>query len=244
MLDPVECERARVSRNRAYDGRFFTGVRTTGVYCRPVCPVRPARGCNVEFFLSAAAAEVAGYRPCLRCRPETAPFSPAWRGSRTTVDRAMRLIHQGAIDRGGVEDVATRLGVGARHLSRLFQKHVGATPLKVAKTARVQRAKRLIDETDLPLSQIAFRAGFGSVRRFNAVFAEVYNRARSGEVSERRRPAGSKPKSARGGSLAGMGSIGPISDAPLTSVLDPGSSVVEFRYTLAFRSRDWNATTR
>jgi AraC family transcriptional regulator, regulatory protein of adaptative response / methylated-DNA-[protein]-cysteine methyltransferase len=154
MLDPVECERARVSRNRAYDGRFFTGVRTTGVYCRPVCPVRPARGCNVEFFASAAAAEVAGYRPCLRCRPETAPSSPAWRGSRTTVDRAMRLIHQGALDEGSVQDVATRLGVGARHLSRLFQKHVGARPMEVARTVRVQRAKRLIDETDLPLSHL------------------------------------------------------------------------------------------
>ena len=176
MLDPVECEQARVSRNRAYDGRFFTGVRTTGVYCRPVCPARLARGCNVEFFPSAAAAEVAGYRPCFRCRPETAPFSPAWRGSRTTVDRAMRLIHRGAIDEGSVEEVATRLGVGARHLSRLFQKHVGASPLEVARTVRVQRAKRLIDETDLPLSEIAFCAGFGSVRRFNAVFAEVYKR--------------------------------------------------------------------
>ena len=176
MLDPVECEQARVSRNSAYDGRFFTCVRTTGVYCRPVCPVRPARECNVEFVPSAAAAEVAGYRPCLRCRPETAPFSPAWRGSRTTVDRAMRLIHQGAIDEGSVQNLATRLGVGARHLNRLFQKHVGARPIEVAKTVRVQRAKRLIDETDLPLSEIAFRAGFGSIRRFNAVFAEVYKR--------------------------------------------------------------------
>src|SRR4051812_13412972 len=124
MLDPVECERARVSRNQAYDGRFFTGVRTTGVYCRPVCPVRPARGCNVAFFPSAAAAEVAGYRPCLRCRPETAPFSPAWRGSRTTADRAMRLIHRGTVDEGSVEDVATRLGVGVRHMSRLSHKQV------------------------------------------------------------------------------------------------------------------------
>jgi AraC family transcriptional regulator of adaptative response/methylated-DNA-[protein]-cysteine methyltransferase len=176
MLDTVECERARVSRNRKYDGRFFTGVRTTGVYCRPVCPVRPARGCNVEFFSSAAAAEVAGYRPCLRCRPETAPFSPAWKGSRTTVDRAMRLIHQGALDENGVEELAARLGVGTRHLSRLFQKHVGARPTQVAKTVRVQRAKRLIDETGLPLAEIAFRAGFGSLRRFNAVFAEVYQR--------------------------------------------------------------------
>src|SRR3954463_5400408 len=176
MLDFEECDSARIRRDPAYDGRFFTGVRTTGIYCRRLSPARRAESKNVEYPPSAAAAEAAGYRPCLRCRPETAPFSPAWKGSRTTVDRAMRLVHRGAIDEGSVEEVAARLGVGARHLSRLFQKHVVASPLEVAKTVRVQRAKRLIDETDLPLSQIAFRAGFGSVRRFNAVFADVYKR--------------------------------------------------------------------
>lgn len=176
MLDALECERARVGRNRAYDGRFLTGVRTTGVYCRPICPVRPARPRNVEFYPSAAAAEAAGYRPCLRCRPETVPFSPAWKGSRTTVERAVRLINDGALDERGVEDLAKRLGVGARHLNRLFQKHLGASPTQVAKTARIQRAKRLIDGTDLAMTHIALRAGFGSLRRFNAVFAEVYRR--------------------------------------------------------------------
>src|SRR6266542_2558467 len=176
MLNVVECARARASRNPAYDGRFFTGVRTTGVYCRPVCPVRPARARNVEFFFSAAAAEAAGYRPCLRCRPETAHFSPAWKGSRTTVERAMRLINAGALDDRGVEDLAARLGVGPRHLSRLFEKHVGANPTQVAKTARIQRAKRLIDSTDLPMTEIALRSGFRSLRRFNGVFAEVYKR--------------------------------------------------------------------
>ncbi|MDX2204479.1 MAG: Ada metal-binding domain-containing protein [Hyphomicrobiaceae bacterium] len=177
MLDTSECERARLARDARYDGRFFTGVRTTGIYCRPVCPVRPARGCNVEFFACAAAAEGAGYRPCLRCRPETAPFSAAWNGSRTTVARALRLIEEGALDAGDVEALARRLGVGARHLSRLFQRHLAARPTQVAKTLRVQRAKRLLDETSLPLAEIAFRAGFGSLRRFNAVFAEVYGRA-------------------------------------------------------------------
>jgi AraC family transcriptional regulator, regulatory protein of adaptative response / methylated-DNA-[protein]-cysteine methyltransferase len=152
------------------------GVRTTGIYCRPVCPVRPARASNVEFFASAAAAEAAGYRPCLRCRPETAPFSPAWKGTRTTVERAMRLINEGALDRAGVESLAARLGVGARHLSRLFRRHLGASPSQVAKTTRVQRAKRLIDRSDLPMIVIARRSGFGSVRRFNAVFTEVYQR--------------------------------------------------------------------
>src|ERR1044071_8114803 len=101
MLEAAEGERARVARDRHYDGRFFTGVRTTRIYCRPVCPVRPARTQNVCYFPSAAAAERAGYRPCLRCRPETAPFSAAWKGSRTTVERALRLIAGGALDAGG-----------------------------------------------------------------------------------------------------------------------------------------------
>jgi AraC family transcriptional regulator, regulatory protein of adaptative response / methylated-DNA-[protein]-cysteine methyltransferase len=176
MLDSEECERARVSRDRRYDGRFFTGVRTTKIYCRPVCPVRPAHSGNVSFYPSAAAAEAAGFRPCLRCRPEAAPFSPAWKGSRTTVERALRLIHDGALDDNGVEALADRLGIGTRHLSRLFHKHLGASPLQVAKTVRVQRAKRLLDETDLLIAEIAMRAGFGSLRRFNAVFADVYGR--------------------------------------------------------------------
>ena len=159
MLDIEECERARVRRDRRYDGRFFSGVRTTRIYCRPVCPVRPAQGKNVTFYPTAAAAEAAGFRPCLRCRPETAPFSPAWQGSRTTVQRAMRLIRGGALDRAGVDDLASRLGIGARHLDRLFERHVGASPLQVARTMRVQRAKRLLDQTRLPMSEVAARVG-------------------------------------------------------------------------------------
>lgn len=189
LLDFDECDRARVSRDRGYDGRFFTGVRTTRIYCRPVCPVRPARSANVSFYPSAAAAEAAGFRPCLRCRPETAPFCPAWNGTRTTAERAVRLIMQGATDGddGSVETLAARLGVGARHLTRLFARHIGATPSQVAKTARVQRAKRLLDDTDLPVPEVALRAGFNSLRRFNAVFAEVYQMAPT-EI-RRRRPA-------------------------------------------------------
>ncbi|MBI3451301.1 MAG: methylphosphotriester-DNA--protein-cysteine methyltransferase family protein [Rhodospirillales bacterium] len=182
MLDHDECERARIAREPAYDGRFFTGVRTTGIYCRPVCPVRPARAENVRFFPSAAAAETAGFRPCLRCRPETAPFCAAWKGSRATVDRAARLIvRDGALDgeNTSVETLAERVGVGARHLTRLFTRHLGASPVQVAKTARVQRAKRLLDETDLPMTEVALRAGFRSLRRFNTVFSEVYRRSPS-----------------------------------------------------------------
>jgi AraC family transcriptional regulator of adaptative response / DNA-3-methyladenine glycosylase II len=133
----------------------------------------------VTFYPTAAAAEAAGFRPCLRCRPETAPFSPAWQGSRTTVHRALRLIRRGALDRAGVEDLAARLGIGARHLDRLFQRHAGASPLQVARTLRIQRAKRLLDQTRLPMAEVAARAGFASLRRFNAVFVEVYKRTPS-----------------------------------------------------------------
>lgn len=175
-LDVAVCELARITRDRRYDGLFFSGVRTTMIYCRPVCPVRPAKPKNVTFFPSAAAAEHGGFRPCLRCRPETAPFSPAWKGSQTTVERAVRLINGGALDDASVEILAERLGVGQRQLSRLFKNYLGASPAQVARTARVQKAKRLLDETDLSMTEIALRSGFRSLRRFNAVFAEIYQR--------------------------------------------------------------------
>jgi AraC family transcriptional regulator of adaptative response / DNA-3-methyladenine glycosylase II len=170
------CEQARFGRDRRYDGLFFSGVRTTRIYCRPVCPVRPAKAQNVTFYPSAAAAERDGFRPCLRCRPETAPFSPAWKGSLTTVQRAIRLINDGELDDGRVEALAERLGMGPRHLSRLCKKYLGVSPTQMARTARVQRAKRLLDETQLPVSEIALRSGFRSLRRFHTVFAEVYRR--------------------------------------------------------------------
>jgi AraC family transcriptional regulator, regulatory protein of adaptative response / methylated-DNA-[protein]-cysteine methyltransferase len=175
-LDWATCDRARLARDAAFDGLFFTGVRTTRIYCRPVCPVRPARSQNVVFFPSAAAAERAGFRPCLRCRPETAPGSPAWNGTRSTVGRAMRLIEAGFLDRASVGDLADRLGIGPRHLLRLFLRHTGATPSDVAATRRIQAAKRLIDGTRMPLAEIAFAAGFGSVRRFNDAFRATYGR--------------------------------------------------------------------
>ena len=193
-LDFAECDRARIARDPNYDGRFFTGVRTTGIYCRPVCPVRPARSSNIQFFPSAAAAEAAGFRPCLRCRPETAPFSGAWIGSKATVGRAVRLIvEEGALDEEGasVEKLAERLGMGRRQLDRLFARHLKASPSAVARTARVQRAKRLIDGTNKSMTEVAVLAGFRSLRRFNAVFAEVYGQApteiRRGRASGRTR---------------------------------------------------------
>jgi AraC family transcriptional regulator of adaptative response / DNA-3-methyladenine glycosylase II len=175
-LDRATCDRARLARDAAFDGLFFSGVRTTRIYCRPICPVRPARSENVVFFPSAAAAERAGFRPCLRCRPETAPGSPAWSGTRSTVGRAMRLINEGFLDRASVSDLAERLGIGPRHLLRLFLRHAGATPSDVAATRRIQAAKRLIDGTPMPLAEIAFAAGFGSVRRFNDAFRATYGR--------------------------------------------------------------------
>lgn len=178
-LDWDMCDRARLARDPAFDGLFFTGVRTTRVYCRPVCPVRHAKSENVSFYPSAAAAERAGFRPCLRCRPETAPGSPAWRGTATTVGRAMRLIESGFLDTGKVDALADCLGIGPRHLARLFDRHVGASPTEVAATNRIQRAKRLIDETTLPMSEIAFASGFGSIRRFNDAFKAIYGRTPS-----------------------------------------------------------------
>jgi AraC family transcriptional regulator, regulatory protein of adaptative response / methylated-DNA-[protein]-cysteine methyltransferase len=175
-LDWDTCDRARLTRDRAFDGAFFTGVRTTRIYCRPVCPVRPARSANVTFFGSAAAAERAGFRPCLRCRPETAPGSPAWNGTATTVARAMRLIEEGFLDDATVVELAERLGIGPRHLLRLFLLHTGASPSDVAATRRVQAAKRLIDQTTMPLCYIALAAGFRSVRRFNDAFRATYGR--------------------------------------------------------------------
>jgi AraC family transcriptional regulator of adaptative response / DNA-3-methyladenine glycosylase II len=175
-LDWTTCDRARLARDRRYDGLFFTAVRTTGIYCRPICPVHPAHSKNVVFFRSAAEAEQAGFRPCLRCRPETAPGCPAWRGTEATVNRGIRLIEDGFLDGGTVSQLADRLGVGVRHLSRLFLRHVGAGPKAVASTRRVQAAKQLIDQTDLSLASIAFAAGFGSVRRFNVAFLKTYGR--------------------------------------------------------------------
>ncbi|WP_100178390.1 MULTISPECIES: bifunctional transcriptional activator/DNA repair enzyme AdaA [Bradyrhizobium] len=176
MLDFAAQYEAFKRRDPAWDGIVFVAVKTTGVYCRPVCRVRTPLPRNVSFHRSAASAERAGFRPCLRCRPETAPFCPAWRGTRTTVERALALIEQGALDRDTVDRLAQRLGVGGRHLSRLFAEHLDASPLQVALSLRVRRAKRLLDNTDLSIRLVAERAGFSSPRRLNAAFARLYGR--------------------------------------------------------------------
>jgi AraC family transcriptional regulator, regulatory protein of adaptative response / DNA-3-methyladenine glycosylase II len=170
------CSRARLSRDARFDGKFFIGVRTSGVYCRPICPARTAKESNVHYFPSAAAASEAGFRPCLRCRPECSPGTPAWLGTPSTVARALRLIDESGLEDGGVDALAARLGIGSRHLRRLFLRHLGATPSSVAQTRRLHFAKKLIDETTLPMGQIAIASGFGCVRRFNAAIHATYQR--------------------------------------------------------------------
>ena len=176
MLDFKTCNTARLNRDEAYDGKFFTAVKTTKIYCRPVCPVRQPLAKNVIFFETAPAAEQAGFRPCLRCRPETVPFCPAWKGTKTTVERALKMIEQGALDHDSVEQLADRLGIGSRHLSRLFNKHIGASPTQTAKTMRIRKAKQLLNDTRLSMTQIAHEAGFKSVRSFNKIFKNLYGR--------------------------------------------------------------------
>jgi AraC family transcriptional regulator of adaptative response / DNA-3-methyladenine glycosylase II len=206
-LDRRACDRARLARDARFDGRFFTGVLTTRIYCRPTCPVKPAKSANVVFFPTAAAAERAGFRPCLRCRPETAPGTPAWRGAAASVSRALRLIEAGFLDEGRrVDDLADALGMTSRHLRRLFLRHAGASPRAVATTRRVQRAKTLLDGTALPMSAVAFAAGFASIRRFNAAFRAVY----------RRPPSAVRRRGARRQSVADTGVARQIRRAPLS----------------------------
>lgn len=177
MLSNAIYERARLSRDARFDGQFFIGVKTTGIYCRPICPAVSPKSENVSYYPNAAAAGEAGFRPCLRCRPECAPDTPAWSGTSTTVRRGLRLIAGGALDEGTIEQLAERLGVTSRHLRRLFAKHLGASPLAVAHTQRLHFAKRLIDQTSLPMSHVATAAGYGSVRRFNDAFRNSYGRS-------------------------------------------------------------------
>jgi AraC family transcriptional regulator, regulatory protein of adaptative response / DNA-3-methyladenine glycosylase II len=176
-LDPEALNRARISRDPRFDGKFYIAVTSTGIYCRPICPSRYAKRSNVRFFGSPAAAEAAGFRPCLRCRPEAAPGTPAWLGTEAVVRRALRLINDGALDEDSVETLAGRLGIGARHLVRLFARHVGASPIAVAQTRRLHFAVCLLTETRLAVTQIAMAAGFGSCRRFNDAFRRTYGRA-------------------------------------------------------------------
>lgn len=177
LLDPEACYRAVKTRDSRFDGRLFVGVHTTGIYCRPICPARTPKFENLSFFTNAAAAQEAGFRPCLRCRPECSPEIGAWRGTSNTVSRALALIGDGFLDgEADVDALAARLGVGERQLRRLFQKHLGASPISVAQTRRVHLAKQLIHDTSMSMVDVALASGFGSVRRFNDTFRTLYKR--------------------------------------------------------------------
>jgi AraC family transcriptional regulator of adaptative response / DNA-3-methyladenine glycosylase II len=208
VLDPRVCYQALRTRDERFDGRFFVGVVTTGIYCRPICPATTAKRENCRFFPSAAAAQEAGFRPCLRCRPETAPDAGAWRGTSNTVSRALALIADGALDGddASVDALADRLGVGARQLRRLFDKHLGASPIAVAQTRRVLFAKQLIHDTEMPMADVALAAGFGSVRRFNETFQRLFERPPS--AIRRKAPAAREPS--RGAGVAGGGGGGGV----------------------------------
>src|SRR5882724_9719627 len=176
-LDAEVCYRALQTHDERFDGRLFVGVTSTGIYCRPVCPARPAKRENCRFFSSAAAAQEAGFRPCLRCRPEIAPELATWRGTSNTVHRGLALIAEGALDGdASVDALAARLGIGERQLRRLFDQHLGVSPIAVAQTRRVLFAKQLIHDSRLPMAEIAMAAGFGSVRRFNETFQQLFRR--------------------------------------------------------------------
>jgi len=188
---------ARRSRDARFDGRFFIGVTTTRVYCRPVCPVPAPKDEHIRYFLTAAAAEGAGFRPCLRCRPESSPGTPAWSGTSAIVSRGLRMIGDGALDRGDLEQFAASMGVTPRHLRRLFIRHLGATPSAVAFSRRLHFAKKLIDETNLGFADVAAAAGFGSLRRFNGVIRGTYARTPTELRRIARQQPGGRPDSYR-----------------------------------------------
>jgi AraC family transcriptional regulator of adaptative response / DNA-3-methyladenine glycosylase II len=178
LPDRTVCYRALESRDVRFDGLMFVGVSSTGIYCRPICPARIPKFEHCSFYRSAAAAHEAGYRPCLRCRPETAPELASWRGTSNTVSRALALIAEGALDgqENGVEKLAEQVGVGGRQLRRLFLRHLGASPVSVAQTRRVLFAKQLIHDTKMSMTEVAEAAGFGSLRRFNETFLDLFHR--------------------------------------------------------------------
>ncbi|HEV8277535.1 MAG TPA: AlkA N-terminal domain-containing protein [Streptosporangiaceae bacterium] len=198
-LDFDRCYRAVVARDPRFDGRFFTGVTSTGIYCRPICPARTPARRNMRFFAHAGAAEAAGFRACRRCRPEASPGSPDWNARGDLVARAVRLVADGYADGHGVDGLARRLAVTDRHLRRLVLAELGTTPIALARTTRLQTARRLLAETDLPVTEVAFASGFSSVRQFNASFLEAYGRPPSQLRSRTPRSRPRLPGRARGG---------------------------------------------
>lgn len=193
LPDPQVCEQARLSRDARFDGLFFTAVRSTRIYCRPVCPAPWAR--RVRYYRTAAAAEADGYRPCLRCRPELSPADGAWRRGDAVLARALKLVEQGFLAEQPLSALAQRVHLGERQLRRLFVERVGASPVAVHGTRRLLFAKQLLTETAMPITEVAHAAGFGSVRRFNASFLSAYRMA---PRDLRRRPAAAAERAGEG----------------------------------------------
>jgi AraC family transcriptional regulator of adaptative response / DNA-3-methyladenine glycosylase II len=189
ILDDEQCYRAAESRDSRFDGCFITAVKTTGIYCRPSCPAVTPKRRNVEFFVTAAAAQQHGYRACKRCRPDASPGSPEWNVRADVVGRAMRLIADGLVDRDGVGGLSARLNYSERQINRLLTTELGAGPLALARAQRAQTARTLIETTTMPITQVAFAAGFSSVRQFNDTIREVYASSPS-ELRGSRRPSG------------------------------------------------------
>ena len=185
-LDPEACYRAVGSRDRRFDGVFYTAVRTTGIYCRPSCPAVTPKRTNVTFHPSAASAQLAGYRACKRCLPDATPGSPEWNLSADVAARAMRLIADGVVERDGVDGLATRLGYSVRQLNRIVTAHYGAGPLALARSRRAQSARVLIETSAMSFADVAFAAGFASIRQFNETVREVYGSSPT-ELRGRRR---------------------------------------------------------
>jgi AraC family transcriptional regulator of adaptative response / DNA-3-methyladenine glycosylase II len=208
-LDFDTCYRAVVARDPRFDGRFFTGVTSTGIYCRPICPARTPARRNMRFFPHAGAAEAAGFRACRRCRPEASPGSPDWKPRADLAARAVRLIADGYADEHGISGLARRLAVTGRHLRRLLLAELGTTPIALARTTRLQTARRLLAETDMPVTEIAFASGFSSVRQFNASFQEAYGRSPSALRARVPRPRPRAPGQARRGRPAAANARGP-----------------------------------
>ncbi|MDA0150898.1 helix-turn-helix domain-containing protein [Vibrio sp. Makdt] len=169
-LTNEQCHLARYARDARFDGMFFTAVKTTGIFCRPICPATPPKEENVEYFSHQAQALKAGYRPCLRCRPDSAPFSPAWKGVETTFLRAMQLIDNGALSSGSITDLAARLGISDRYLRTLFDTYIGVSPKQYSLYSQLMFAKQLLHTSSMSITDVGFASGFNSTRRFNDAF--------------------------------------------------------------------------
>ena len=200
--DPERCYRAVRSRDARFDGWFVFGVTSTGIYCRPSCPAVPARRENMRFYATAAAAQLVGFRACLRCRPDAAPGSPEWNARADVAGRAMRLIADGVVDREGVGGLARRLGYSERHLNRQLTHELGAGPLALARAQRAQAARILIETTGLPFAQVAYAAGFRSLRQFNATVHEAYAQYPDAAAGQGPRTGAGAGRSAAGWSCA------------------------------------------